>query len=322
MRRGGDGRQAVLVGDLGDGVADRRQAIARLGDGFTNLGVDLDLGLQEFVRYQSLDALLAGLEQGLRRVAGDVPGFLVDQQVFFFDADGDGWLDLYIVNGAALPGYTGETGPNALFLNSGDGTFTDITTASGAGDEGFGMAAAVGDADNDGDADLYVANYGDNVFYRNDGDGRFSDVTAAATVQDSGWSTGATFVDIDRDGDLDLYVANYMDFRLDSPKQCYRGQAREYCGPNTYPGQSGVLFRNDGDLSFTDVTDESGLGDESYGIGIALGDFDNDGDLDVYLTNLHRDRPYRNNGDGTFTDVTESAGITKDKEIVVYCQGR
>ncbi|MDA0337295.1 MAG: FG-GAP-like repeat-containing protein, partial [bacterium] len=131
----------------------------------------------------------------------------------FFDADGDGWLDLYIVNGAALPGYTGPPGSNALFRNEGNGTFSDITRDSGTGDTGFGMAAAVGDADNDGDADLYVGNYGANVFYRNDGAAHFTDITAAAGVGDSGWGSHATFADADGDGDLDLYVANYMDFQ-------------------------------------------------------------------------------------------------------------
>lgn len=118
----------------------------------------------------------------------------------FFDADGDGALDLYIVNGAT-PGYEGPVGPNVLFHNDGDGTFTDVTATKGSGDVGFGMAAAVGDMDNDGDADLYVGNFGPNVLYRNDGTGIFADITAAAAVGDGGWGTHAVFVDYDRDGD-------------------------------------------------------------------------------------------------------------------------
>ena len=108
------------------------------------------------------------------------------------------------------------------------------------------MGAAVGDYDNDGDADLYVTNYGPNVLYRNEGCGVFADVTAAAAVGDLGWGTHAAFVDYDRDGDLDLYAANYMEFDADQNEECFAGTVRIYCGPNTYPGQAGVLYRNDG----------------------------------------------------------------------------
>ena len=157
----------------------------------------------------------------------------------FFDDDGDGWLDLYIVNGAPMPGYRGPTSPNAHYRNQRDGTFAEVTASAGTGDAGFGMGAAVGDYDNDGDADLYVTNYGPNVLYRNEGGGIFADVTTAAAVGDLGWGTHAAFVDYDRDGDLDLYAANYMEFDPDQNEECFAGRVRIYCGPNTYPGQAG-----------------------------------------------------------------------------------
>lgn len=206
----------------------------------------------------------------------------------FFDADGDGALDLYIVNGAALPGYEGPEGPNALFRNQSDGTFADVSGDSGAGDRGFGMAAATGDVDNDGDADLYIANYGANVLYRNDSEPAatsFIDITTQAAVGDTGWGAHAAFADVDRDGDLDLYVANYMQFDPQQNKECFGGQARSYCGPTTYPGQSGVLYLNE-EGSFRDITDAAGLrNDSGRQLAAVFGDIDDDGDPDLFIAN-------------------------------------
>lgn len=236
----------------------------------------------------------------------------------FFDADSDGWIDLYILNGAPLPGYEGPTGPNALFRNDGDGTFTDITDSSGTGDMRFGMAAATGDADNDGDPDLYVANYGANVLYRNDGGGRFTDVTMTAAVADSGWGSHAAFADVDRDGDLDLYVANYMDFDVDANRACYRGEAREYCGPNTYDGQSGVLYRNDGDLQFVDITSEAGLSTQAgRQLAAVFGDIDDDGDDDLFVANDKQPNfLFTNDGAGHFEEIGAIAGVAYNEEGV------
>ncbi len=235
----------------------------------------------------------------------------------FFDADGDGRLDLYIVNGAPLPGYTGdEDAHNALFRNAGDGTFQEVTAASGTGDRGFGMAAAVGDYDNDGDADLYVGNFGPNVLFRNQGAGRFRDVTAAAAVGDSGWGAHAAFADYDRDGDLDLYVANYMDFDVAANLECFGGQVRAYCGPTTYPGQSGVLYRNDGDAPFTDVTEEAGLRNETgRQLAAVFGDVDDDGDVDLFVANDKTPNfLFLNQDDGTFLEAAAVAGVAYNEE--------
>ena len=213
----------------------------------------------------------------------------------FFDADGDGFLDLYIVNGTALPGYDGPSGTNAHYRNEGDGTFADVTEATQTGDAGYGMGAAVGDVDNDGSPDLYVTNYGPNVFYHNEGHGgTFADMTDRTGLGDPGWGSHAAFADYDRDGDLDLYVANYMEFDLDANKECFTGAARSICGPLAYPGQSGVLYRNDGDfrlsssrsLAFANATRAAGLfSNEGRQLAAVFGDCDDDGDPDLFIAN-------------------------------------
>jgi len=236
----------------------------------------------------------------------------------FFDADGDGLLDLYVVNGAALPGYSGPTGPNRHYRNAGNGTFVDDTVRSQTGDEQFGMGAAVGDYDNDGDADLYLANYGPNVFYENDGTGVFSDVTERTGTGDSGWGTHPAFVDYDNDGDLDLYIANYMEFTPADNKQCLAGEVPIYCGPTTYPGQAGVLYRNDGSQRFTDVTQEAGLSDDSgRQLAAVFGDYDNDGDADLFIANDKRPNfLFVNQGNGAFVEEGDLAGVAFNGEGV------
>ncbi len=237
----------------------------------------------------------------------------------FFDYDNDGYLDLYIVNGAPLPGFQCEELPtNALYRNNGDGTFGDVTAQAGVGDTGYGMGAAVGDYDNDGDEDLYVTNFGPNVLYRNNGDGAFTDVTVRAGVGDRGWGTNAAFVDYDQDGDLDLYVANYMEYDVRHNIECRQGTERVYCGPTVYPGQSGVLYRNDGDGSFTDVTKPAGLFNTSgRQLGTVFGDCDNDGDPDFFVANDKMPNfLFQNNGDGTFTEIGLMAGIAYNEDGV------
>lgn len=237
----------------------------------------------------------------------------------FFDYDNDGYLDLYIVNGAPLPGFEYEEPPtNALYRNNGDGTFADVTVAAGVGDTGYGMGAAVGDYDNDGDRDLYVTNFGPNVLYRNNGDGTFTDVTVTAGVGDRGWGTNAAFVDYDQDGDLDLYVANYMEFDVRHNIACRQGRVRAYCGPTAYPGQSGVLYRNDGDGAFTDVTKQAGLFNTSgRQLGAVFGDYDNDGDPDLFVANDKTPNfLYQNNGNGTFTEIGLMAGVAYNEDGV------
>ena len=231
----------------------------------------------------------------------------------FFDADGDGGLDLYIVNGGNLPGHQVVPAPaNALYRNLGHGAFADVTAVAAVGDTAYGMGVAVGDCDNDGDADLYVTNVGPNRLYLNRGDGSFEDVAPELGAADPGWSANAAFVDCDNDGDLDLYVANYMEYDLAGNKACYRGQARAYCGPGTYPGSPGSLYRNENaGKGMTDVTEASGLALSSgRQLGAVFGDIDEDGDQDLFVANdTKANFLFLNNGDGTFVEEGFIAGV-------------
>ena len=197
------------------------------------------------------------------------------------------------------------------FVPTGKLEFTDVSRAASVRGEGYGMGAAVGDYDNDGDADLYVTNFGANVLYRNDGNGAFTDITATSGTGDSRWSTSAAFLDYDRDGDLDLFVTNYVDFATDKNVTCYgAGNIRDYCAPLAYNPQPDSLYRNEGDGRFTDVTASAGM--ESVfgsGLGIVCADFNHDGWVDIYVANDQRSNQMWINGtDGTFADRAPMAG--------------
>jgi hypothetical protein len=234
--------------------------------------------------------------------------------VAWLDMDDDGFVDLYFVNG-------GFGTANALYRNNRNGTFTDVTAASGAaanGTKAYKTGVAVGDFDNDGRLDLFVTAFGPDVLFRNLGNGRFADVTATAGVAGgaSEWSTSAGFLDYDRDGDLDLYVANYVDFRLDENPWCgdRRPGYRMYCNPTIFDGVADRLFRNNGDGTFTDVSRQAGIASPAgKGLGVVFCDVDRDADTDIYIANdLVRNFLYRNNGDGTFQDIAYAAGVGFD----------
>lgn len=205
-----------------------------------------------------------------------------------FDANGDGRLDVYFMQGAPKDPSHG-TSPNQLFLQQQDGRFLDSTAEAGVGDTGYGMGAAYGDIDRDGDLDLYVANFRKNVLYRNRGDGTFEDVTDEAGVGCDLWSTSTGFFDADGDGDLDLYVVNYVDFSYDNHKWCGDAgkQIRAYCHPDVYNGLNDVLYINDGTGRFTQAGPEAGIprSTDSKGLGLAFGDLNNDGHFDIYVAN-------------------------------------
>jgi hypothetical protein len=221
------------------------------------------------------------------------------------DYDGDGDLDAYLVNGAPQPGVAPQgTWPHdRLYRQEPDGRFVDVTGESGLEESGFGMGVAVGDIDNDDDLDLYVTNYGSNRLFRNRGHGSFEDVTDLAGVGDPGWSTSAAFFDYDRDGWLDLYVANYLRYDPSSPCADATGTP-EYCGPDHYQGESDRLYHNEGDGTFTDVSEESGIGRLARaGLGVVVADLNEDDLLDVYVAeDRHPNTLWVNQGDGTFRD--------------------
>ena len=239
----------------------------------------------------------------------------------FLDYNNDGNLDLYIVNGAPLPGYTMDRHPtNVLYQNDGTGHFTDVTAEAVVGDISYGMGCVAADYDNDGDADLYVTNFGPNLLYRNNGDGSFSDATETAGVGGGDrWSSSCAFVDYDHDGNLDLYVVNYLNYDLARDKDWvdWRGQ-KTYGNPQVYQGISDLLYRNNGDGTFTDVTRNAGVhNDGGKGLGVTCGDYDNDGRIDIYVANdTTPNFLYRNIGDGRFVDIGPFSGAAYNEHGV------
>jgi hypothetical protein len=239
--------------------------------------------------------------------------------VAVLDIDGDGWLDVFLVNGTTLEGFSKPKAPiSHLYRNRRDGTFEDVTARAGVGQTGWGQGACAGDYDNDGDDDLFVTSWGQNHLYRNRGDGAFDDVTARAGLTNARarWGAGCAFLDYDRDGRLDLLAANYIDFDLATAPVPESGLCRfkgvpVACGPPGLRGGTNVLYRNTGDGTFDDVSDRSGItaAGGTYALGVSTLDFDDDGWTDVYVANdSNPSTLYRNNRDGTFTDVAILAG--------------
>ncbi len=230
-----------------------------------------------------------------------------------FDYDNDGLIDIYFPNGAPLPGAApGKVFNDALYRNNGDGTFTDVTDAAGVSDAGHGQGVVAADYDNDGDQDLYVNNFGRNVLYRNNGDGTFSDVTREAGV-DRGerFGSGVCFLDIEADGDLDLYVANYLDFTFAEHAVRVRQSYPYPPGPQSFRPQPDNLFRNNGDGTFTDVSEPSGIGRfAGPSMGAISLDADDDGDSDLFVCNdAKANFFFRNDGRGSFEEAALEAGL-------------
>jgi len=204
--------------------------------------------------------------------------------VAFFDYDSDGFLDLYLVNGANLNGLAPPPAPNnSLYRNLGNGRFADYTDSTASGDSGYGMGVAAADYDNDGDPDLYITNWGANALYRNDGQ-TFAEVGQKLGIDDRRWGTSSAFLDYDNDGDLDLFVANYVDLDPEENPICQRGKIRTYCQPDAYAAVGDILYRNDGGR-FVNATTAAGVSQIGRSLGVAPADYDLDGDTDIYVAN-------------------------------------
>jgi len=239
--------------------------------------------------------------------------------VAFYDFDNDGWLDIFLVNGSRLEGFAAGQAPSSyLFKNNRDGTFTDITQKAGLTHSGWGQGVCIGDYDNDGFEDLFVSYFGKNVLYRNRGDGTFLDVSEKAGVAGNPkrWNTGCAFVDYDRDGNLDLFVANYIDLDLatapvpESGPCLYKG-VMVACGPPGLKGGKNVLYHNNGDGTFTDVSESAGIlkANGTFGLGVLVADFDNDGWPDIYVANDSTPSAlYQNKHNGKFVDISLDSG--------------
>jgi len=236
-----------------------------------------------------------------------------------FDYDNDGWMDIYFVDGSTLADiHANRCHPGKLYHNNHDGTFTDVTTKSGISHCGWGYGVAVGDYDNDGWDDLYVTYLDGGILYRNNHDGTFTDVTAKASVGNPGrWGTSAAFGDYDNDGYLDLYIANYVDLdinqlpELGSSSFCqYRGIPVS-CGPRGLKGSRDRLYHNNGDGTFTDVSDKLNIDPNgAYGLGVLWLDYDKDGCLDLYVADdSSPSLLYHNDCKGGFTEVGAEAGV-------------
>jgi enediyne biosynthesis protein E4 len=287
---------------------------------------------------------------GFRHVSGGAEkNYIIETTgsgVALWDFDGDGLLDIYLVNGSTLEPRAGAPPHAALFRNNGDRTFRDVTAAAGVGNERWGQGVCAGDVDNDGALDLYVTNFGPNRLFRNLGEGRFADVAIRSGVAVDSWSTGCAFGDYDGDGWLDLYVAGYVAFDVRNPPpspmrrqlqpadasaaQAAGGMGAAYsagaasctyrglpvmCGPRGLRGAPDHLFRNNGDGTFTDTTSQAGVTDARglYGFGVAWFDMDDDGRLDLLVANdSGPNYVYRNAGHGRFENISYPSGAALD----------
>ncbi len=238
----------------------------------------------------------------------------------FLDYDNDGWQDIFLVNGMDWPGHGQHHSLPALYHNNHDGTFTDVTRKAGLAVELYGMGAAAGDYNNDGNDDLFVTTLGQSHLFRNNGNGTFTDVTKEAGLWGPNeFSTSTAWVDYDHDGNLDLVVANYVQWSIEKDLFCtLDGKSKSYCTPESYKGTSVRLWRNNGNGSFTDATRKAGLYDAtSKSLGIAILDANQNGEPDIVISNdTQPNKLYINNGNGTFTEKGVLAGIAFSEDGV------
>ncbi|HKH98239.1 MAG TPA: CRTAC1 family protein [Candidatus Sulfotelmatobacter sp.] len=230
----------------------------------------------------------------------------------FLDYDGDGWMDIYLVNSGKCDFFNPDPPlRNALYRNNRDGTFTDVTAKAGVAVGGYGQGVAVGDYDGDGFPDLYVTQYGRNILYHNNGDGTFTDVTEKAGVAAPGWSSSAVWFDYDNDGRLDLFVCRFVDFDKSKNLPCAAGDSPGYCIPRLYKPMPSWFFHNNGDGTFTDVSKASGIGNFlGKAWGAVATDINNDGRMDLFVANdTVQNFLFANRGGGRFEEIGAQAGV-------------
>jgi hypothetical protein len=243
-----------------------------------------------------------------------------------FDYDNDGWPDIFLPNGSTVAGFPDGNAPtNHLYHNNHDGTFTDVTAKAGLIHSGWGQGGCVGDYDNDGNLDLFVTYWGQNVLYHNNGDGTFTDVTEKAglkTARDE-WNTGCSFIDYDRDGKADLFIARYVDFTYDSVPRPGQGQWCQWkginvmCGPRGLKAGTNALYHNNGDGTFSDVSQKSGIAKAAgcYGFTSLTADYDHDGWPDIYVScDSTPNLLYHNNHDGSFSEIGHMSGVAYNED--------
>lgn len=246
----------------------------------------------------------------------------------FLDYDNDSYLDLYVINATNISpnspplensSHNNHLPINSLYRNNGDGTFTDKTVEAGIGDLGYGVGCAAADINNDGLIDIFITNFGMNRLYLNNANRTFTDVTKQAGVGDKRWGTGCAFLDYNLDGYVDLYVVNYMEYSVENDRGWESRGRRIYCSPvdqldrTQFQSEPDILYRNNGDGTFTDTTKDAGILHRSLGLAVAVGDYNNDGYPDIHIANdMEPDILYQNNRDETFTDITDFTGAGYD----------
>ena len=294
------------------------------------LGATPDEGTGRPYGVQFVDvAQQAGLTETVHYGSSEQVKYIVEANgcgIAFYDYDNDGWPDVFVLNGTRLDGFPSGAAPtNRLYRNNRDGTFTDVTEKAGLVRSGWANSVCIGDFDNDGHDDLFITYWGQNVLYRNNGDGTFSDVTEEAGLGGfpDRWNAGATFIDYDRDGYLDLFVSNYVE--VDLAKLPLPGQGNNcewkgvpvFCGPRGMQGTKNYLYRNNGDGTFSDVSQEAGIHSPHgyYGMTAVVTDVDENGWPDIYVAcDSTPSILYRNNGDGTFTDIAVECGVAYSED--------
>lgn len=267
--------------------------------------------LRDVTRQTGIDFIHTDGSSGQRYIVESVSSGLA-----LLDFEGDGDVDIYFLNGSALPGTKLKNTPrNTLYRNDGGWKFTDVTQESGVGDVGYSLGVCTGDYNNDGYLDIFVNNFGPNTLYKNNGDGTFTNVAESAGVAGGNQvGAGACFLDMDGDGDLDLFVGHYVDFTFESHKISHMSGFPSYVGPLSYPPVSNRLYRNEGNGTFTDVSDISGISAlKGSGMGVVCADYDNDEDIDIIVGNdLAANFLLRNDGTGRFEEVGLTTGLAYD----------